>query len=117
MSIVIRFTDSGISMILFNSGSEPFRKFWSMVRLKHVKSEDRFSLRFVYKSNGLSTIHFLIRSCIDPSREYINEYKHIQSFLLINHPVNGINLHQITRFKGIWTIYMGMISFPLTSLF
>lgn len=96
MRIVIRFSDSRISMTLLYPGSEPVGKLWSMIRLQHGEMKLRMSLRFFYKTCSNLCTHFLICFCIHPSRIYIYQHKNIQPPFLVYHPVDGINLHQIT---------------------
>ena len=112
VSIVVRFTDSGVAMILFDIRHKPFPEFRSMIWLEHLETKRCFSLCFRYKLDRCCCVHTSVCTSKCPPRVHINEHKHIQSFLFTDHAVNGINLNQIAWFTGIWTILVGMISLP-----
>ena len=72
---------------------------------------------FGNEGNHRCAVHFGIRFRIDPARADINQHKNIQSFLLVDHPMDGVDLYQIARIHGRWALHVRMIPFEKTPLF
>ena len=100
MRIVIWFADSRVSMRFLHVLDEPIPEFRSVIALKHVDLEPHFSFSFADESDARGGIHPVVRSGICPPGIHVEEDKDVHPFLLADHEMYGVDLHQIAWIQG-----------------
>lgn len=81
-----------------------------MVGLDHREFEYGLPFCFCHESETCPPVHLCICPCIRRSRMHIEKREHIQAFLVIDHPVNGVHLDQIPWFQRLWAFLVRMVS-------
>ena len=116
MGIVIRLADPRVAVFLFHLLNKPCADLRAVVGLEHVEWEGSRSLHFSDKRNGCRAVHRGIRFGIRPPGTDIEQYENIQTLFLVDHPVDGVDLHKIAWIHGQWALRRRMIPLPGTTL-